>query len=68
MLVLLAILGVGFLVHELIKIFGVFHVDLENPSIALSFVVNYGRIALNILVVSGNLASYWGVNISSSLY
>ena len=67
MLVLIAVLGIGLLVHQLFELRGVLETDLEDPAVLLSLVVDEGGISLHVLVVSGNLSSNGGVDVGGSL-
>lgn len=67
MFVFLAVLLVLSLVHELFDLLLVFNEDLDDPSVSLSFSVNKTGVSLDILVVSDDLASDWGIDVSGSL-
>ena len=67
-LVLFAVLLVGLIVHELLEVAGVLHVDLEHPAVALGFVVDERGVALDVLVVGGDLAGDGRVDVSGRLH
>lgn len=67
MLVLIAILLVGLLVHELVDVGLVLNLDLDDPAVLLGFVVDEGGVGLHVLVVGSDHAGDWGVHISCSL-
>ena len=67
MFVIIAELLVGLLIHEIIDFALVIEVDLEDPAVTLGLVVDKGGVTLDILVVGGDSASHWCVNISGGL-
>jgi len=66
--VFFAELGVGLLVHETVEVGGRLNLDLEDPAIGLSLVVDDSGIGLDVLVVGSDHASHRGVDISRSLH
>ena len=68
MLVLFTELRVGFLVHQAVEVLGILNVNLEDPAVLLSLVVDKSGVSLNILVVSCDLSGNWGVDICRSLH
>ena len=68
MLVLLAELSVGLLVHEVREVSVVLDSDLDDPAVLLGLVVDEGGVSLHVLVVSSHSACDGGVDVSGGLH
>lgn len=66
--VFFAELGVGLLVHETVEVGGRLNLDLEDPAIGLSLVVDDSGIGLDVLVVGSDHSGHGGINVSSCLH